>query len=435
MSLTQLSRAVLRSPLLWGTLTTVGFYLLIYAKVLRGEAVFRYFDSHPVEHVSMLLFFIASAALLIRGCDVLGQMPKECEWLLETASPGTQRITDSPRLLRQLDELPARRQESLLAGRLRGALEHVSRAGSADKLDGELRFLADQDADRAHAGHALVRIVIWAIPILGFLGTVMGITIAIANISPQALEKSMPQVTAGLAVAFDTTALALALSMVLMFGQFLVDRAESRLLAAVDRQAMLELSGRFEAMETGGDPQVAAVRRMAEAVLQATQKLAERQAQLWQSTIDAAHQRWSQLTAASQQQLETALSAALSKSLQLHAQQLTAAEKTAGEQQRQQWSGLVSTLAESAKVVKSQHQELVQQGTILRQVVEATGQVARLEETLNRNLAALAGSQHLEETLLNLSAALQLLTARLGQMPGASPHLDLKREPKVGQAA
>jgi biopolymer transport protein ExbB/TolQ len=434
MLVTRLSRAVLRSPLLWGTLTTVGFYLLIYAKVLDGEAVFRYFNSHPVENISMLLFFVASAALLIKGCDALGQTPNADEWLLEPRR-GAQPISDCPRLLQQLEELPAGRRESLLAARLRNGLEHITRADSAEKLDAELRFLADQEADRAHAGYALVRIVIWAIPILGFLGTVMGITIAIANISPEALEKSMPQVTAGLAVAFDTTALALALSMVLMFGQFLVDRAESRLLAAVERQAMLELSGRFEQTETGGDPQVAAVRRMAEAVLQATHKLAQRQAELLQATIDAAHQRWSQLTAASQQQFETTLSGALGKGLQQHAQQLAAAEKSAAENHRQQWADAVSTLAESTKAIRSQHQELVQQGVVLRQVVEATGQVARLEDTLNHNLAALAGSQHLEETLLNVSAALQLLTARLGQIPGGSPHLDLKREPKIGQAA
>src|SRR5690606_22689154 len=133
----------------------------------------------------------------------------------------------------------------------------------------------------AQSSYALVRIIIWAIPILGFLGTVIGITLAIANISPQQLEHSLPQVTAGLGVAFDTTAVALTQSIVLMFGQFLCDRLEGRLLARVDERAPVELSGRFEQAITGGDPQVAAVRRMAETVLQSIERLMARQAEVW----------------------------------------------------------------------------------------------------------------------------------------------------------
>ena len=55
-----------------------------------------------------------------------------------------------------------------------------------------------------------MRLIVWAIPILGFLGTVIGITMALNAIDPKAVEESMMQVTTGLGVKFDTTALALA---------------------------------------------------------------------------------------------------------------------------------------------------------------------------------------------------------------------------------
>ena len=61
----------------------------------------------------------------------------------------------------------------------------------------------------------------------------------------------------------------------------------------------------------------------------------------------------------------------------------------------------------------AQQAELARQGEILLRVVEATGHVSKLEEQLNRNLAALAGAQHFEETLLNLAATVNLLNARL----------------------
>ena len=134
----------------------------------------------------------------------------------------------------------------------------MRRKSSAETLDDELRALADYDVDRMHASYSLVRIIVWAIPILGFLGTVIGITLAIAKLSPDQLENSLPEVTAGLGIAFDTTALALALSMVLMFAKFFVERLETRLLMAVDRRVAEELVGRFQTYGTGADPHVAA---------------------------------------------------------------------------------------------------------------------------------------------------------------------------------
>ena len=102
----------------------------------------------------------------------------------------------------------------------------------------------------------------------------------------------MEGLLAGLYVAFDTTALALSLSIVLMFVQFLVDRMETQLLATVDARASEELAGRFEQTDSHADPLVKPIRRMGEAVIQTTGKLVEQQTELWQSTIDAAHDQW-----------------------------------------------------------------------------------------------------------------------------------------------
>ena len=106
-----------------------------------------------------------------------------------------------------------------------------------------------------NANYALVRIIIWAIPILGLLGTVIGITIAIANLKPETLEQSMSDVTSGLGVAFDHTGEALTLTMILMFIKYGVERSESRLLAIVDERAEEELIGRFQFTGTDERPE------------------------------------------------------------------------------------------------------------------------------------------------------------------------------------
>ena len=55
--------------------------------------------------------------------------------------------------------------------------------------------------------------------------------------------------------------------------------------------------------------------------------------------------------------------------------------------------------------------------TCMLQVVGATGQVKQLEEALNENLNALVNTQHFDEMALNLTAAIQLLCARMGYAP------------------
>jgi hypothetical protein len=51
---------------------------------------------------------------------------------------------------------------------------------------------------------------------------------------------------------------------------------------------------------------------------------------------------------------------------------------------------------------------------VLLKVVDATGQIARLESALNDNLIAVSKAHSFEEMAISLSAAIQLLSARLG---------------------
>jgi hypothetical protein len=119
--------------------------------------------------------------------------------------------------------------------------------------------------------------------------------------------------------------------------------------------------------------------------------------------------------------------------LKSHAAQLTAAENTAAETNRQHWTAVQESLVQTAGALTSQQQELTRQGDVLLKVVEATGQVTKLESELNRNLHALAGAKHFEETVLSLAAAVQLLSARVGGSEVRSVHLDATK--RSGQAA
>jgi predicted kinase len=83
-----------------------------------------------------------------------------------------------------------------------------------------------------------------------------------------------------------------------------------------------------------------------------------------------------------------------------------------------------AALVDTATATVEQQQQLVRQGDILLKVVDATGQIKQLENTLNQNLSTLGRSHNFEETLMSLSAAVQLLSARLGREGAHHPHVD-----------
>ena len=440
-SVNRISQAIVRSSIVWGMLVSVGFFTLLHAEVLLGlpggdywQTFFlRYTAGHEIEYVETGMFFIGLAALVVKAMETAAQRKLSAAPMLGPTNGQT--AADAAQLLERLDQLPDGAKGSYLARRLASGVEHVRDSGSAESLDEHLKYLVDCDAARANSSYAFVRLLIWAIPIMGFLGTVVGITMAIANLSPTALEQSLPDVTHGLGVAFDTTALALVLATILMFVQYLVDGQEGKLLDAVERAAGVELCGRFERSATGGDPSVAAVRRMAEAMLKSSEQVVHRQAKLWQETIDAAHQRWSETATSAQKQLETALAGALNVGLAAHARQISAAGAAAAEQSQKHWGHVQESFDKSAQTMATQQSALAKQGDLLLKAIEGTGQVARLEESLNRNLAALAGGHNFEEAIESLAAVIHLLNARLSHSGGAfavNAHGDLRAK---GQAA
>jgi len=114
--------------------------------------------------------------------------------------------------------------------------------GSGSKLERVL----DNDTEAydlaQQASYSLPRILIWSIPVLGFIGTVMGIGEAVGGFQGfltkaddiDVLRDGLVNVTSGLGTAFDTTFLALAVSVIVVFPLTLIERIEQRLLTKID---------------------------------------------------------------------------------------------------------------------------------------------------------------------------------------------------------
>lgn len=431
----QLTKAVSKSPFLWGGAAALAFYGLIHAGVLDAPLVKRYFTGHPVEYLETIMFMVGMASLLLQLVDLWGQSAGLSKSPLGALPEGQLSPDDCQELATRMERLPLARRDEYYVRRLQAAMRHVASRGTAEGLDNELKYLADLDASRATARYGLFRLIVWAIPIQGFLGTVIGITMALNSLDLRSAENSMMQVLNGLGLKFDTTALALGLSMLLMFVYFLAERMENGLLERVDAQVERDLAGRFLTVSGGGDGQTAAVRHMANAVIHGMEKLVTRQVELWQAALDAAAERWTQMADAAGQHLHATLGKGLSDSLRTHAQQLAAAEQTVAERNRQQWDKLLQSQLQNAQATAALQESLAAQAGVLQQAVAATGEVAQLEDVLNRNLSTLAGAKHFEQTVTSLAAALQLLSVRLGEAPAATTPIKLDSPRRKNNAA
>jgi hypothetical protein len=387
---------------------------------LRRTYAFRYVE-YPVQWVEVIFFTCGVGALVVKFLQArLESMVCSLD-ILPRWDGKAVGVDKAGELLASVDRQPARIQTTYLGRRLREILDFVKQRQSARDLDDHLRSLSDTDTLEQENSFALVRFITWAIPILGFLGTVIGITGAIGGVTPEVLEESLSSVTDGLSEAFDSTALALGLTMVLMFLTFLVEKIEQSTLAKVDYLVERQLAHRFQRESADSAPFLDAIQKSTATLTRSVEHLVVRQAELWAATIREPEHRAVAIFQHAKDQLTTALGQALDQTIEAYSQRLSALEQHS----LQQTSDLLQQLALVAAAVRDTGRE--QQAALERVAVGVSNNVAamtKLEEdaanvvhlqaVLHQNLSVLAGASAFEEAVHSLTAAVHLLTAKAG---------------------
>lgn len=92
---------------------------------------------------------------------------------------------------------------------------------------------------------SFIRYTAWAIPSVGFIGTVIGIAASLGYAKDAASQEGINKVTDMLAVAFDTTLVALILSIMLMYGIHYLQKREEALYAKMNAYLIENLINRF----------------------------------------------------------------------------------------------------------------------------------------------------------------------------------------------
>ena len=143
---------------------------------------------------------------------------------------------DARPLARKVEHITARRP-FILANMIRLALGKYAISKAAPDVAEVVRNQADVESSRLVSTMGTVQYLAWAIPAIGFVGTVRGLAGAFGMAGTGAeldMTAFTRQATDQLKIAFDCTLVALLLSLVLMYLVHVVQRAEETLV--VDAQ-------------------------------------------------------------------------------------------------------------------------------------------------------------------------------------------------------
>lgn len=210
-----------------GLVLTLLFYLgLIYglepfesAHPYTAMFLERGFCPYPI----MLLFFWAIAILFVKSRKIrfqtealgLSAVPQQPDFIL---NPESARI-----VLDRVRSLVDDTRHFLLLNRIERALSNLQNIGQVGDVSTLLRNQADYDQEQISSSYGLVNSFIWAIPVLGFIGTVLGLRKAIgalgltlqAGSDISSIRDSLQLVTSGLATKFETTLIALVCAVII----------------------------------------------------------------------------------------------------------------------------------------------------------------------------------------------------------------------------
>ena len=210
-------------------LLTGSFYaLMVFVfKHLPGASFIANMFLRPANQFTMipatLFFFIGATVLWLKHFKLrfqeralgLAAVPDAPDFVLNE--------TTAAAVLARLHERVDHPRHFVLCNRIDRALSNLKNIGQINDVSSNPRAQAENEEDQVASSYTLINGLVWAIPVLGFIGTVQGLSIAIGNfgltletaMNITVIRDSLKGVTAGLATAFETTLIALVFALIL----------------------------------------------------------------------------------------------------------------------------------------------------------------------------------------------------------------------------
>ncbi|ADB15801.1 hypothetical protein Psta_1118 [Pirellula staleyi DSM 6068] len=243
---------------------TVLFYTVVivarqfpFTHSMRG-LLDSFTDRGPTPYAIVAFSWWAIAILLLKWRKLAFQkrsltydvVPRDHDFVLS--------IPTADRVIEHMHLVADDPRHFVLYNRMMIALSNMKNLGRVADLDEILRSQGEHDESSMETSYSLVRGLLWAIPVLGFIGTVLGLSEAIggfSNVLTTATDISLvldalKVVTAGLATAFETTLQALVAALGIQMLLTFIKKGEEEFLDQCSDYCMRRLVSRLRLSPT-----------------------------------------------------------------------------------------------------------------------------------------------------------------------------------------
>ena len=180
------------------------------------------------QEACFILMFWALAIMGYKAVKIIGERRLLEEDLIPVAEGMRILPEDTREFARQVQQLPEDQQQMLLPRALLNALRRFNTTRNIQDVSSSTNTICESEAERLESELSMIRYISWAIPSIGFIGTVRGIGEALAQ-ADKAVQGDIAGVTQSLGVAFNSTFIALLISIFLMFLVYQLQLLQERL--------------------------------------------------------------------------------------------------------------------------------------------------------------------------------------------------------------
>ncbi len=170
-----------------------------------------------------LMFFWAIMMLNVKSRKLrfqeraldLAALPQQQDFVLNEAS--------AKAVLERVHSVVDHPRHFILLNRIERALSNLHNLGGVGEVSTILKDQAEIDENQIASSYTFVNGLVWCVPVLGFIGTVSGLSAGISNFAKtlqaagdlEAIKGGLQGVTSGLATGFETTLVALVFALLI----------------------------------------------------------------------------------------------------------------------------------------------------------------------------------------------------------------------------
>ncbi len=219
--------------------STVIFYIAVYPLPVLYT---WFYKRGPMPGIATVCFFLALFLLYFRFFENKKDL-QAIALLEEQLTPiGKLNGDTASKILEELRKNPVFAQTDLTLPRWNRVSRHLKSGGHWSDTESLIRGMSTSDKDALESSYTPVKFLVWFIPILGFIGTLIGLGSAIGGFNAvltgskdfEVMKNSLGDITNNLGYAFDTTLVSLFLDCIVMGFLSVIQKQGDNLLLTID---------------------------------------------------------------------------------------------------------------------------------------------------------------------------------------------------------